>query len=376
MKIFVSAGEASGDAHAASLVRRLREVIPHVQVYGISGPSLREQGCVAVEHMESLNVMGISEVVRSLPRIRRVKQHILNHCTRNRPDVAVLVDFPGFHMQLGASLRGMGIPVIQYIAPKLWAWGAWRLRRLRRSQDRIASILPFEEQWFAARGLKATYVGNPSAYACATGWTPEQLRQRVDAEQEQPVVALLPGSRPQEIARHRGLLEDVAALLQQRTDNPRIIVPRAGNIAPEQLAGLSSLGACIVDRMEPGFSLRGVDAAVAVSGTATLELALWGVPTVLVYRASPLTALMARRLLQVRHVGLANILMDDQGIMPELLQETCTVENILRALDGLLDASTGQAEVQLRAFDCLRKKLGQADPAIAVVDMVRELARA
>ncbi|RMG91564.1 MAG: lipid-A-disaccharide synthase, partial [Zetaproteobacteria bacterium] len=114
----------------------------------------------------------------------------------------------------------------------------------------------------------------------------------------------------------------------------------------------------------------------AVSGTATLELALWGVPTVLVYRASPLTALMARRLLQVRHVGLANILMDDQGIMPELLQETCTVENILRALDGLLDASTGQAEVQLRAFDCLRKKLGQADPAIAVVDMVRELARA
>ncbi len=376
MRVLISVGEASGDIHAAAVVRRLRALMPEAQIQGILGPALREQGCLALEHMESLNVMGVSEVLRSLSRIRHIKRLVVDHCKRHRPDVAVLVDFPGFHMHLGEALRRMGIPVIQYIAPKLWAWGAWRVRRLRRSQDRIASILPFEEQWFARHGLRAIYVGNPSAHACATGWTSDQLRQRVDAEHGQPVVALLPGSRPQELARHGDLLEEVAGFLQQRSARPRIIVPRAGGIDPEALSGLVARGACMLDRAEPGFSLRGVDAAVAVSGTATLELALWGVPAVLVYRTSPLTALLARRLLKVRHVGLANILMDDRGIMPELLQEACTVENVMRVLDGLLDASTGQADIQLRAFDRLRGRLGQRDPAVAVVDMIRELASA
>lgn len=368
---FVSAGETSGDFHASTVVAELKLRFPDAAVTGVAGSQMIEQGCVPLHHMHELNVMGIGDVLRSLSRIRKIEQSILNWCHENRPDVVVLVDFSSFHMRLGRKLRALGIPVVHFIAPKLWAWGAWRVNKLRHSQDRLASILPFETQWFAKHGVDATYVGNPSVIACEHGWSRSELRQHLGIGEEQPLLALLPGSRPQELRMHVTLFAQTLEAVRSEIPDIACVVPLAPGVKMEALDLLWQQGALPISRTEAGYALR-ADAAVAVSGTATLELALWNVPTVLVYRASRLMAFFARRLVKVNCAGLANIILGDKPVMPELIQENCTLENIVPALLPLLRKST-DADMQRNEFARLRKLLGYNRPAVGVVDMVETM---
>ncbi len=328
-------------------------------------------GCVPLHAMHELNVMGISDVVSALPRIRRIEKSVLNWCTENHPDAAILVDFSSFHMRLGRKLRAMGIPVLHFIAPKLWAWGAWRVRKLSHSQDALASILPFEPEWFATHGIRATYVGNPSAVTCRDGWSRDELKSRLGLDKATRLLAILPGSRAQELHRHVTLLAETMHRLRKLDSSIAFVVPVAPGVAYESLQPLWQAGAVAIDRNEPGYALR-ADAAIAVSGTATLELALWDVPTVLVYRSSALTMFLAWRLVDLNCAGLANIIMDDQPVMPELIQKDCTVGRIVDALMPLLhDREAGDAQ-QLR-FRELRRRLGDRHPAVGVVDLLEQL---
>jgi len=373
MRILVSAGEASGDLHAAAVVRALRQIAGPVQVHGIAGPAMQSAGCGVLVPMHELQAMGISDVLRALPRIRRARSRLLSWAAEYRPDVAILVDYPGFHMHVGKRLRGMGIPVLHYIAPKLWAWGAWRVRDLRRSQDRLACIFPFEPAWFRARGIGAHYVGNPTAVKCRTGWSRSRLCAIAGLDAARPVLALLPGSRPGELREHMSLLAGVQARVLRAFPDCQVVVPRPAGIDDTEYAALADQGAVLVERMADGFALR-VDAAVAVSGTATLELAMWGVPTVLVYRASWLTVFLARRLVRIRCAGLANILLGDRPVMPELIQESCTPGSVMRELMPLLEKAA-PARRQRQAFAELAEMLGSDEPAPAVARMSLELAR-
>jgi len=283
----------------------------------------------------------------------------------------VLVDFSSFHMRLGRKLRTLGIPVVHFIAPKLWAWGAWRVNKLKQSQDRLASILPFETRWFARHGIEASYVGNPSAIACQNGWSGAELKQRLGVGVEQPLLALLPGSRPQELKAHVDILARTLAAVRNEIPDIACVVPLAPGVKMETLQPLWEQGAVPISRTEDGYALR-ADAAVAVSGTATLELALWNVPTLLIYRASPLMFFLARRLVKLNCAGLANIILGDRPVMPELLQQECTLENILSSLIPLI-GNGDAAELQRREFARLRELLGQGKPAVGVVDMVASL---
>jgi len=372
MRIFISAGEVSGDLHAAEVVQALLQQSKKISIHGIAGPNMQKSGCHTLVPMSDLEAMGISDVIRALPRIHRVQSDVLSWAAESRPDVAILVDYPGFHMRLGAKLRRMGIPVLHYIAPKLWAWGAWRAKRLKQSQDKLACIFPFEPDWFAAHGIDAHYVGNPTAKHCKQGWTRQQLCEIASFEPERPVLALLPGSRPGELRDHLPLLAEVLAHVKQASPNCQYVVSQAPGVGKEVYEPLTSQGAVLVDRMAGDFSLR-ADAAVAVSGTATLELALWNVPTVLVYRSSWLTVFLARKLVRLRCAGLANILLGDRPVMPELIQEACTVEAIMRELLPLLENGEAAAH-QHQAFATLQEILGNDDPAIAVARMAKELA--
>ncbi len=372
MRIFISAGEASGDLHAAAVVRALRQGVEPVQVHGIAGPAMQAAGCGVVVSMRELQAMGISDVLCALPRIRRARSRLLSWAAEHRPDVAILVDYPGFHMHVGKRLRGMGIPVLHYIAPKLWAWGAWRVRHLRRSQDRLACIFPFEPAWFRARDIDARYVGNPTAVRCRSGWSRSRLCAIAGLDATRPVLALLPGSRPGELREHMPLLAGVQARVLRDFPDCQVIVPRPAGIDETEYAALTGQGAVLVDRMAEGFALR-VDAAVAVSGTVTLELALWGVPTVLVYRSSWLTVFLARRLVRIRCAGLANILLGDRPVMPELIQESCTPEAVMRELIPLLGKGA-PARRQRQAFAELAGVLGSGEPAPAVARMALDLA--
>jgi len=371
-RFFISAGETSGDLHAATVVTELNQRFPDSQISGIAGSQMQAQGCIPIHHMHELNVMGISDVVRSLSRIRRIEQSILAHCIEHNPEVAILVDFSSFHMRLGRKLRQLGIPVVHFIAPKLWGWGSWRVRKLKISQDKLACILPFEVEWFKNHGIKhAEYVGNPSSISCQHGWSATELKQHLDISDEQPLLALLPGSRPQEIKTHTPILAEALKQLKQHIPKLACVVPLAPGIDMIALEPLWQQGAKPIERTQDNYAMR-ADAAIAVSGTATLELALWNTPTVLIYKAAPLMAFIARRLFKLRHVGLANIILDDQAVMPELIQENCCVEQIIAQLLPLI--RNEQTAVDQRSkFAQLQSILGHEQPASGVVDMVENL---
>lgn len=371
-RVLISAGEVSGDLHAAAVIRALKERISDVEIAGIAGARMQQAGCRPLHNMEELNVMGLGDVLAALPRIRRVQQSLLAWCGEHHPDLAVLVDFSGFHMRLGRRLRRMGIPVLHYIAPKLWAWGSWRVGTLRKSQDRLACILPFEPAWFAEHGIDASYVGNPSAFSCRRGWSSAELRSRLGISSGSKLLALLPGSRLGELRRHVALLADVWCKVRERMTDIHAVISLAPGVSRQMLAPLIDAGVLVVDRMEDGYALRGADAAVAVSGTATLELALWDVPSVLIYRNSPLMIFLARRLVGTRCAGLANILLDDTPVMPELIQEQCTAENITTVLLPLLRGE-GAAFDQKKAFSRLQQMLGDDDPAANVADLAMRM---
>jgi len=373
MRILISAGEASGDMHAAAVINALNVRYEHLEIAGIAGPAMAQAGCETLIDMNQLNVMGVSDVLRALPRIRRIRNDILEWAGDNRPDIAILVDFPGFHINLGSRLRKLGIPVLQYIAPKLWAWGAWRVGRLKRAQDKLACILPFEPEWFGARHVEACYVGNPSAAVCAVGWSKSEFRQRLGFAQDSSVLAILPGSRPSELAHHVSLLAEAWRMIQIQCPNVHCVVPLAPGVDQRLLEPLLQQGAVPLGRMEEKCALR-ADAAIAVSGTATLELALWDVPTVLVYRSSPLTVFLAKKVVRVPYIGLANILLNT-SVMPELIQEEATVENIVRSALPLLRGGE-EAMRQWNMFTELRAILGGDDPAKAVAAMAIRMASA
>ncbi|HKJ82880.1 MAG TPA: lipid-A-disaccharide synthase [Mariprofundaceae bacterium] len=372
MRVFVSAGEVSGDMHAASVIRALRMTVNIDETYGIAGPCMREAGCDTLVEMNELNVMGIGDVLRALPRIYRIRRRVLAELEAKRPDVAILVDFPGFHMNLGIRLRRMGIPVLHYIAPKLWAWGSWRIRRLKKSQDRLASILPFEPAWFAERGITARYVGNPSVAAIHhQEGERSTFRSALALSDDVPLLSILPGSRPGELDRHLPLLLEAWKQIRQRMPDARCVVPVAPGVSMEQLQPLADAGAVLLDRMAEDYALH-TDAAIAVSGTATLELALWDIPTVLIYRTSPFTLFLARRLVRLNCIGLANIIMDDTPVMPELIQSDATVANITDHAVALLSGGMKAAN-QHRAFRELRQRLGEINPAREVAAMAVEM---
>jgi len=371
-RFFISAGETSGDFHAATIVTELNLRFPDSHISGIAGTQMQSQGCIAIHHMHELNVMGIGDVVRSLSRIRRIEQSILAHCIEHKPDVAILVDFSSFHMRLGRKLRELAIPVVHFIAPKLWAWGKWRVRKLKKSQNKLACILPFEVEWFTKHGIEdVEYVGNPSAVSCQHGWSTSELKQQLHIHNEQPLLALLPGSRPQEIKTHTPILVEVLKQLKQHIPNLACVVPLAPSVDMKALDSLWRLGAKPIERTRDGYAMR-ADAAIAVSGTATLELALWNTPTVLIYKASPLVEFLARRMFTLRCIGLSNIIMGDKKIMPELLQKECQVDRIITALLPLI-RNEDAALLQRHEFTKLQSILGMKKPASGVVDMVESL---
>lgn len=369
-RIFLSAGEPSGDLHGARVAEALTRRFPGARLVGLGGDRMQAQGVELVAHVDQLAVMGFIEVVRHLPYFIGLMRRVKARIAEEPPDLVLPIDYPGFNMRLARHARGLGIPVLYYIAPQVWAWHRSRMQHLARDTDRLAVILPFEEAVFRDAGAKAVFVGHPLAERPAAVVGRDVLMAALGLRPEAPVLALFPGSREQEVARQ--LSTFVAAARAVRAHMPEVQPVLAAS--PAVRPSLYQRAPFPVTQDNASL-LRHARAALVKSGTSTLQAALAGTPLVVTYRVHPLTWFMAQRLVDVPHVGLVNLVAGER-VAPELLQHDATPERLASALLPLLADTPERAaalEGLARVQAALAPQLPDRGTADRVVDLAEEL---
>jgi len=361
--ILILAGEASGDLHAAAVARELRQRYPSSRLIGTGGERMAAEGVELLASLDDLAVMGFVEVVARLSFFRRLERRVIQLLRTERVDLVIPVDYPGFNLRITRSAHRMGLPVVYYIAPQVWAWKAGRAARLSREADRIAVILPFEEEIFLREGGHASFVGHPLLEERREVRTRQQFCRAAGLDPDRPVLAIFPGSRSQEVRRHLGPFLEAGELLREQFPGLQIAVARAPGVSVPLPPDLD------IRLLEEGFELlHHARAALVKSGTTTLEAALAGTPFVVAYRTHPLTFQLARRLVRVDHVALAN-LVGGGRIVPEFLQAEVEPGGLARALAPLLRESGERAEM-IDGLGRIRTRLGTPGAAGRVVDLV------
>lgn len=330
----IIAGEASGDLHGANLVRAMRKHAGNLSFFGIGGPAMKKQGVDVLLDAARLSVVGITEVFSKLPDLFRGRAAARRMLHERRPDLLVLIDFPDFNLHMAGAAKRMGIPVLYYISPQIWAWRRGRIRKIRRRVDRMAVILPFEERFYAENGVPVTFVGHPLLDELEPA-APE----RSAPPGNRPVIALLPGSRDREVQRLLPVMLEGARRLADRGVNARFLLSAAPTVERDTIQETTArfgrgLDLEITDR-PVGDLFAAVTAAVAASGTVTLQAAIAGTPTVIVYTVSKVSYRFGKILIRVPFIGLANLIAG-RSIMPELIQEQATPEAVADALAGLI----------------------------------------
>jgi lipid-A-disaccharide synthase len=357
MKILLSAGEASGDRLGAGLARAIRAKAPGIDLVGMGGDEMAEAGVRLVQHASEVAVVGIVEVVRHLPAIRRAMNRLTRVLEDEKPDLFVPIDFPDFNFRLAERARRASVPIVYYVSPQVWAWRKGRVATLRRLVRRVLVLFPFEEPFYETSGVHATFVGHPAA-APRERASRAALLPALGFDPSRPVVALLPGSRVGEAGRILPVLLDGGARLQALRPDVQIAVPVARTLPKGLVEGMiersQAPSARIVQNAYPGI-LEVADAGAVASGTATLDAALAGLPFVAVYKMQPLTFVIARSLIQVDHIALPN-LVAGEGVIPELIQGGFTGETVARGIADLL-SDPGRAEGMRRRLAVVRERL-------------------
>jgi lipid-A-disaccharide synthase len=374
-ELLVVAGEASGDLHAADVLVELRRRRPELRAFGMGGRRLAEAGLERLFDASEISVMGIAEVLPRLPRIWRVFRALVRAAEQRRPAGALLVDVPDFNLRLARKLKGLGIPVICYVSPTVWAWRKGRLRHIARDVDRMLCILPFEEEFYRQHGVRAAYVGSPVAEQLPSPGEPERFRRELGLDPWRPTVALLPGSRPSELRRLLPPLARTAALLAGERPGLQFVVPLAPGVRRTEVER-----AFLHHRVQPLLvegrtaEVAGAsDVAVVASGTATLETGLMLRPMVVVYRMSRLSWLVGRMLVRVPFVSLVNLL-SGRRVVPELLQSALRPQAIATEVRQLWTPGAAR-DAQLHGLRGLRERIGVSHTAARVADEVLEVIR-
>lgn len=348
MKIMFSAGEASGDMHAAAVAAEIRRLCPDAELFGMGGASMARAGVRILYDIKDLGIIGVVEVIRHLPLFFRLRDLLREAMEREKPDVLVCVDYPGFNMKIAHLAKTMGIPVVYYIAPTIWAWNKSRAKPIARDVAQVASIFPFEADAYRRAGARVTFVGHPLADVVKPSMTEDEALTHFGADRDARRVLLMPGSRKNEVA---GLLPVMleAARRLHRDMKCQFFLPRAETIPREMLDGMLADAPELSVKVTEGRQydlMRICHACAASSGTATLETALMELPTVLTYRLAPVTWMLAKLLVHVKYAGLPNLLLDRE-VTPELLQDRVTGGNIYTILHTwLTDENARQANIQ------------------------------
>ena len=362
--IFISAGEASGELYGAQLASLLRQKLPQAELIGMGGERMRAAGVQCIVRAEDMAVMGFTEVIEHLPRIHGEFRKLKRAIRERRPQVAVLIDFPDFHFRLFREFHRLGIPVIYFVSPQLWAWKKHRIKQVQHYVRRMLVIFPFEEQFYRDHGVNAEFVGHPLAELPPPTISREDFAAANLLDHARTWIALLPGSRMREIRDHLPTMLDAAAQLAQSEPSQHFefLIPLAHTLHADQRTQVASLIATHAGQLsirlisgEARQALHHARASVIASGTATVEAALIGNPFVVVYRVSPLTYAIAKRVVTVPHVAMANLIAG-QRVVPELIQHDFTAQNIVQHLQSLLPDGLAR-ESMIQGLTAVRKAL-------------------
>ncbi len=328
-RFFIVAGEASGDHHGAALMAAMKQLDPASHFAGIGGTQMQQLGLECLYDADDMALVGFSEVLIRLPFLLRAIRRTSDFARNWRPERAILIDYPGFNLSLARRLNQSGIPVTYYISPQLWAWREGRIKRIREYVDQLLVIFPFEVDWYRERGVTALFTGHPLLEEAPPEISRSEYIKELGLDGQRPVLTLFPGSRRQELQRHLILFADVSRLIKKEIPHLQVILGLADGLSldlvPERIRH-----EMLIATNNPRLALRYADVAIVASGTATLEGAVWGVPHVVVYRVAPLSWWLGRRLVNLSHAGMVNIL-SREGTIPEFLQEQARADLISQA---------------------------------------------
>ncbi|OGD28242.1 MAG: lipid-A-disaccharide synthase [Candidatus Aminicenantes bacterium RBG_13_63_10] len=371
--LLIVAGESSGDKHGARLVREFLERHPNETFFGVGGPRLAEAGAEILVPMKELAVMGIFEVAARLFRLRQVFRRLRHAASERRPRAAVLIDSPDFNLRLAKRLKALGIPVLYYISPTVWAWRKGRLKTIRKYVDRMLLIFPFEKEIYRRAAIPAVYVGHPLMESVRSGLTRTEFFVKHGLDPRRKLITLLPGSRTGEVRRHLPVIVKTIPLLREAFGAQFVLVAADGL----DRTGLSRLlaGAPAEDLRllsQDGYeAMAASDLVLSACGTANLEAALLGVPFVAFYRISPLTYTLGRKLVKISHYSIVNILAG-RPVVAELIQRRLTPENLVREARAILDSPKRQAELQAE-FRKLHDLLGNEPASVRAAQELETL---
>jgi lipid-A-disaccharide synthase len=370
-KILVSAGEASGDLYASLVVAELARLLPGSQFFGCTGPKLRSAGVRTVVDAANLAVVGLVEVAGHIPRIYREYRKLLASAADTRPDLAILTDSPDFHLRVARRLHRQGIPVVYLVAPQVWAWRKGRLPGMRRTIRRLLCIFPFEEEFFTRHGIAATYIGHPLAGLVRASLSREEFFRKHRLAGERPLIAVLPGSRRGEAARHLPALLDAAERLY-REQAANLILPASATTGAGFFEARLGGSPVKVIEGESWDAMAHSDLALAASGTVTVEAALLGTPMVTLYKVTTASWLAGKFLVDVPFYSMVNLIAG-RPVVPELMQGQMTGENLAREARRLLSDSSARATMKAGLAEVRDQLSGRAGAPARAALAIQEI---
>jgi lipid-A-disaccharide synthase len=373
--VFVSCGEPSGDLYAGALAAHLRALDPGVRVTGLGGDRLSAAGATLVGDYHGLAVTGLVEALRVLPQSLRMYRRLVRAARETRPDVFVAIDFPDFNFRLAAAMRRLGVPIVYYIPPQVWAWRGGRMKTLNALADRTLVIFPFEPEIYRAAGTPATFVGHPLVELARAAEPRDSFLARAGLEPGRPVVALLPGSRPNEVRQILPTIVSALPRIATQVPGVQFVLARAPGLAADLLAPLaaSSAPVAVVEGRSDDV-LASAQAVITASGTATVQAAIHECPMVIVYRVAPLSYALGRRFVHVDTFGMVNLVAGSR-VAPELIQEGFTPDAVAAETVRLLLDGPARARM-LASLREVKTRLGGAGASRRAAEAVLETVRA